>query len=39
MIASHFLCSSAGMMTVKPVVLICAVDPSCFAIAFAMSMS
>ena len=39
MIALHFLCSSAGMITVKPVTLICAVEPSCFATAFAMSMS
>ena len=39
MIALHFFCLSAGMITVKPVVLICAVEPSCFAMAFAMSMS
>ncbi len=39
MIALHFLCKSEGMITVKPVVLICAVEPSCFAMAFAMSLS
>src|SRR3954471_2759964 len=39
MIALHFLWSSAGMITVKPVTLIFAVEPSCFATAFAMSMS
>ncbi len=39
MIALHFLCRSAGMMTLKPVVWIFAVELSCFATAFAMSMS
>ena len=39
MIALHFLCLQRGDDHVKPVVLICAVEPSCFATAFAMSMS